>query len=74
LSRLEVGAGDWEQSDCAKDVRMRVHPRKGDAILFYSLQSDNQLDPTSLHGGCPVVAGEKWSATKWMRVGKYMDP
>lgn len=22
-------------------------------------------------GGCPVIEGEKWSATKWMRVGPF---
>lgn len=24
-------------------------------------------DNTSLHGGCPVLEGEKWIATKWIR-------
>lgn len=28
---------------------------------------DGQSDPSSIHGGCEVLAGEKWSATKWMR-------
>ena len=28
---------------------------------------DGQSDPNSIHGGCEVVSGEKWSATKWMR-------
>ena len=28
-------------------------------------------DPNSLHGGCPVTKGHKWTATKWMRVGPY---
>ena len=31
-------------------------------------------DPASLHGGCPVVAGHKWTATKWLRVGPYGSP
>lgn len=28
---------------------------------------DGQSDPKSIHGGCEVLSGEKWSATKWMR-------
>ena len=28
-------------------------------------------DESSLHGGCPVIKGQKWTATKWMRVGPY---
>ncbi|KAI3459718.1 hypothetical protein Pfo_016381 [Paulownia fortunei] len=44
-----------------------VKPLKGDAVLFWSMGLDGQSDPNSLHGGCEVLAGEKWSATKWMR-------
>jgi prolyl 4-hydroxylase len=28
---------------------------------------DGQSDPSSIHGGCEVLSGVKWSATKWMR-------
>lgn len=28
-------------------------------------QLKQQLDMASLHAGCPVIKGEKWSATKW---------
>lgn len=42
-----------------------VKPRKGDALLFWSLGPDSKTkDMTSLHGGCPVIKGDKWSATK----------
>ncbi|KAA8531310.1 hypothetical protein F0562_006019 [Nyssa sinensis] len=44
-----------------------VKPIKGDAVLFWSMGLDGQSDPKSIHGGCEVLAGEKWSATKWMR-------
>ncbi|CAN4114258.1 unnamed protein product [Withania somnifera] len=44
-----------------------VKPAKGDAVLFWSMGLDGQSDPKSLHGGCEVLSGEKWSATKWMR-------
>ncbi|KAK9903740.1 hypothetical protein M0R45_001005 [Rubus argutus] len=46
---------------------MCVKPTKGDAVLFWSMGLDGQSDPNSIHGGCEVLAGEKWSATKWMR-------
>ena len=50
---------------------MAVKPKKGDALLFYSLKPSGQVDPKSLHAGCPVISGDKWSATKWLRVGQY---
>ncbi|KAK9086617.1 hypothetical protein Syun_029011 [Stephania yunnanensis] len=28
-------------------------------------------DPNSLHAGCPVIEGEKWSATKWIHVDSF---
>jgi 2OG-Fe(II) oxygenase superfamily. len=42
-------------------------PRKGQALYFEYAAADGTLDPLSLHGGAPVVAGEKWIVTKWMR-------
>lgn len=44
-----------------------VKPTKGDAVLFWSMGLDGKVDPDSVHGGCAVLSGEKWSATKWMR-------
>ncbi|KAG7029070.1 Prolyl 4-hydroxylase 1 [Cucurbita argyrosperma subsp. argyrosperma] len=46
---------------------LSVKPVKGDAVLFWSMGLDGQSDPNSIHGGCEVLGGEKWSATKWMR-------
>lgn len=38
----------------------------GMALLFYSLKLDAKTqDDASMHTGCPVLAGTKWSATKW---------
>ena len=34
---------------------------------WYFQGLDGQSDPNSIHGGCEVLSGEKWSATKWMR-------
>lgn len=48
-----------------------VKPRRGDALLFFSLLPNAIPDPMSLHAGCPVIEGEKWSATKWIHVDSF---
>lgn len=53
---------------------LAVKTRKGDALLFFSLHPDATTDPSSLHGSCPVIAGEKWSATKWIHVRSFDKP
>lgn len=42
-------AGNASYSACAQRG-VAFKPRKGDALLFYSLTPDGQLDPQSLHG------------------------
>ncbi|KAF5738103.1 hypothetical protein HS088_TW13G00998 [Tripterygium wilfordii] len=59
-----------ELSECGKRG-LSVKPKMGDALLFWSMKPDGTLDPSSLHGGCPLINGNKWSATKWMRVNEY---
>lgn len=53
------------------EADLKVVPKKGDALLFYNCLSDGETDPMSLHGGAPVVEGEKWIANKWIRIGEY---
>lgn len=67
-----ISAVPWwnELSACAKEG-LSVKPKMGDALLFWSMKPDATLDPSSLHGGCPVIKGNKWSATKWVRVNEY---
>uniref|UniRef100_A0A7N0V1A4 procollagen-proline 4-dioxygenase n=1 Tax=Kalanchoe fedtschenkoi TaxID=63787 RepID=A0A7N0V1A4_KALFE len=66
-------AGDL--SECAKEKGgLSVKPFKGDALLFFNLHPNATGDPRTLHGSCPVVEGEKWVATKWIRErGNYSD-
>jgi prolyl 4-hydroxylase len=39
--------------------------------MFASLDREGALQPKSLHGGNPVTAGQKWIATRWIRLGAY---
>lgn len=51
------------------DIGLEIAPKRGNALFF----SYAVADPSSrsLHGGQPVVAGEKWVATKWLREGRF---
>ena len=55
-------------------IGLDVLPRKGGAVFFAYATPNGDLDRNSLHGGSPVVAGEKWIATKWLRLGVYTGP
>jgi prolyl 4-hydroxylase len=51
------------------DIRLEVAPKRGNAVFF----SYERAHPTTktLHGGAPVIAGEKWIATKWLRERRF---
>ncbi|RYF83798.1 MAG: 2-oxoglutarate-dependent dioxygenase [Comamonadaceae bacterium] len=51
------------------DIGLEVAPVRGSAVFF----SYEQPDPAThtLHGGAPVLAGEKWVATKWLREREF---
>lgn len=51
------------------DVGLEVAPIKGNAV-FFSYDRPHPITMT-LHAGAPVVAGEKWVATKWLREGVF---
>ena len=51
------------------DVQLDVAPVKGNAV-FFSYDRAHPVTRT-LHGGAPVVEGEKWVATKWLREGRF---
>lgn len=44
----------------------KVAPKKGTAVLFYSLLEDGNGDDLSLHQAMPVKKGEKWLANFWV--------
>ncbi|KAL4457504.1 hypothetical protein ABPG75_012369 [Micractinium tetrahymenae] len=57
-------------SPCA-DGHVAAKPKKGDAMVFFSLKPDSSLDGASLHTGCPVIKGVKWTATKWIHTEPF---
>ena len=64
LSEPEKGGGTTFPS-----AMLEVAPKRGNAVFF----SYERAHPSSrtLHGGAPVIAGEKWIATKWLREREF---
>lgn len=64
LSEPEKGGGT-----IFPDVHFEVAPKRGNAVFF----SYTRAHPSTktLHGGQPVIAGEKWIATKWLREREF---
>ena len=45
----------------------RISPQLGAALVFHNLRPDGSVEDDSLHSGLPVIRGEKWIATLWIR-------
>lgn len=54
------------------EVNLNIYPQKGSAVYFSYFNAAGQVDPLTLHGGAPVIEGEKWIATKWLRENAYL--
>jgi prolyl 4-hydroxylase len=52
------------------EIGVKISPFKGGAVYFSYFQN-SQVDPLTLHGGMPVIQGEKWIATRWVRESVY---
>jgi prolyl 4-hydroxylase len=51
------------------ELGLTVTARRGSAVYF----AYEGGDQSSLHAGLPVLRGEKWIATKWLRERPYRD-
>ena len=51
-------------------LNLSVSPQKGMAVYFEYFYNDQTINEQTLHGGAPVITGEKWVATQWMRKQK----
>ena len=50
-----------------------VSPIAGNGVYFEYANEHGQVDHASLHASNPVIAGEKWVATKWMRQRPFVS-
>jgi prolyl 4-hydroxylase len=48
-------------------LRQRFRGRKGDAMMFWNVAPDFSPDLRTLHAGLPVISGEKWLFSQWIR-------
>eukprot|EP00759_Apiculatamorpha_spiralis_P019237 PhF_6_TR25345/c0_g1_i3/m.35066/K00472/P4HA; prolyl 4-hydroxylase len=77
LNTVEEGGETWfpRANGRNQDTRdftschggLKVKPVKGGLAVFYDMKPTGELDPDSLHGACPVIRGEKWGGTQWLR-------
>ncbi|MGH8159301.1 MAG: 2OG-Fe(II) oxygenase [Rhodanobacter sp.] len=52
-------------------IGLEIIPKPGSAVCFEYVNASGQLDESTLHAGAPVISGEKWIVTKWMRESPY---
>ena len=73
VSTLIMYLNDVEQGGetTFPEIGLSVIPEKGSAVYFEYCNSKGEIDPLTLHAGMPVISGEKWIATKWMRQNRY---
>jgi hypothetical protein len=49
------------------DLGWRFKGRKGDALLFWNVDSNGRPEQRTLHAGLQPTRGEKWVLSQWMR-------
>lgn len=54
-------------------AHQNITPIRGHAAYFEYANQHGQLDHASLHGSLPVLSGEKWVATKWVRSQRFVS-
>lgn len=57
------------------NLDMEIRPKKGRMLLFHNChQGSTVIHPDSLHGGLPVLKGEKWACNFWFRELVFQAP
>lgn len=69
ISTLIIYLNDVEEGGetTLPKLGITVKPVKGTAIYFEYFYNNQELNELTLHSGEPVIRGEKWVATQWMR-------
>jgi prolyl 4-hydroxylase len=49
-------------------INKSVKPEKGKAVIFQNVDKNGVIIKQALHGGQPVIDGEKWIANKWVHL------
>lgn len=53
---------------------LEVRAQKGRLVMFHNCHpGTNSIHPDSLHGGMPVVKGEKWACNLWFRERQFQN-
>lgn len=48
-------------------LNWRFKGKTGDALIFWNLSAEGVREKNSLHSGMPILKGEKWLLSKWVR-------
>ena len=72
VATLVIYLGEPEKGGATvfPELQLEVAPRRGNAV-FFSYERPHPSTRT-LHGGAPVLGGEKWIATKWLREREFV--
>ena len=85
MAGAKVRYGDpWYCDAQYEDKILQAAPKAGDGILFWDYKPLDPQDttteeqgqaeevPGAQHSGCPVIKGEKWIATRWIRSANFV--
>ncbi len=69
LNDVEAGGGTGFPK-----LDVEVKAKQGRMVIFHNCyEGTNKRHPDSLHGGLPVVKGEKWAVNLWFREKPYQQ-
>mmetsp|Transcript_26713 Transcript_26713/g.63535 ORF Transcript_26713/g.63535 Transcript_26713/m.63535 type:complete len:148 (+) Transcript_26713:107-550(+) len=70
---LYLHAADEGGETYFSDIDLWLTAQTGDAVLFYDMKKDGDVDRKTMHAGMPPVKGEKWVMTKWIHERPYQS-